>query len=238
VAAASAAAPRGPDWTRAVLALGQGALEGLAVLHGKNPGIVHRDVSPENLLVSPDGGVAILDLGVALVGATPLDEPIGKRAYMSPEHLAGLAVDGRADLYGLGVVLWELLSGVRPHGALGSDGRLPPLSSVAPWVDRTSARLVSRLLEPAPGDRPAKARVAREAFAARLRRVGVSDPREPVRRALDALFDADTRVEWTPDPEAWSERRYESAEERGEETTDRQATRYEDITEIVAPIIR
>lgn len=238
VATVSAMAAKGPDWTRAVLALGLGALGGLAVLHGHDPAIVHRDVSPENLLVSPEGGVAILDLGVALVGAAALDEPIGKRAYMSPEHLAGGAIDGRADLYALGVVLWELLSGVRPNGAPGTDGALPPLSSAAPWVDRASARLVSRLMQPAPGDRPATAGLAHRAFAARLRRMGVGEPGEPVRRALSALFDAGARAAWSPDPGAWSERSFESAEERGEETTDRQAVRCADITEVVAPISR
>jgi len=235
LAATSARLERGPEWSTAVMALGCEALGGLSVLHRHRPPIVHRDVSPENLLLRLDGSVAILDLGVAKVGAAPLDEPVGKRAYMSPEHLDGRALDGRADLYALGVVLWELLAGTRPRDAFGKDGRLAALSRLVPTLDPTAGRLVERLAHPDPAGRPASAGVARRSFLAWLNRAGVSEPRDVLRLALERLFDADARAAWSPDPTAWTEARRVSAEERGEETTNRPGVVDADITEVVEP---
>lgn len=234
LAAASARLDRGPGWPTVVMALGAETLDGLSMLHRHRPPIVHRDVSPENLLLGLDGRVAILDLGVARVGAATLDEPVGKRAYMSPEYREGRALDGRADVYALGVVLWELMAGVRPHAAFGADGRLAPLASLVPAIDPEAARLVDRLAQPDPAERPRGAGQAARSFRSWLRRADVGDARAVLRRALESVFDAEARAAWSPDPAAWTEARRISAEERGEETTNRPGVEDADITQVVA----
>src|SRR5205085_8152037 len=80
-------------------------------------GIVHRDLKPGNIMLLPDGGVRILDFGLAKARDQSLTESgvlIGTVTYMAPEQLGGAAVDARADLWALGVVLYEMLTGHLP----------------------------------------------------------------------------------------------------------------------------
>jgi serine/threonine-protein kinase len=90
--------------------------EGLSAAHGK--GIVHRDVKPGNVMVTPEGRAVLMDFGLAkMTGSTKLTRTgatVGTAAYMSPEQMQGKEVDGRTDVWALGVMLYEMVSGERP----------------------------------------------------------------------------------------------------------------------------
>ncbi len=136
---------------------------GLAAAHAR--GIIHRDLKPENVFLRSDGGVKILDFGVAKL-LPPADAPqadpshtvgviVGTAGYMAPEQVTGAPLDERADLFALGVMLYEMLGGQRPfHGAstietiqavLSTDP--PALTTLNPTVTNALATIVQRLLE-------------------------------------------------------------------------------------------
>ena len=133
--------------------------------------IVHRDLKPRNVMVKQDGTVTVLDLGVASVmdadttRLTHTGTPIGSPAYMAPEQAMGGAVGPYTDLYALGVVLHELLSGDVPFSGSTALGVLhrhlyePPLPvrRIRPEVPEALEALVLRLLAKDPQHRPASA---------------------------------------------------------------------------------
>src|SRR5579871_6723265 len=88
--------------------------------------IVHRDVSPQNILLSFEGAVKIADFGIASARLFAEEQGVlkGKFGYMSPEQARGETVDRRSDIYALGVVFWEILAGRPIHGGLGGEALL------------------------------------------------------------------------------------------------------------------
>jgi serine/threonine-protein kinase len=166
--------PAGLGW-RAATAVAAQLAEGLEAIHGES--LVHRDVKPENLILvrtaPPD--LRILDLGHALLldseRLTSRGLAWGSAPYMSPEQAAAQPIDARSDLYALGVVFYEMLTGRRPFEARAAVDvmQMHMWASPVPPVELADIpELVSEmclwLLKKAPGDRPCSARVARAAL--------------------------------------------------------------------------
>ena len=160
----------------------RGVLQGLhhawtREVDGRSLNVVHRDLSPHNILVSKDGEVKITDFGIAKAVTSAVRTRTGvvkgKIAYMSPEHAAGKRADGRSDLYALGIVLWETLSGTRLFGRAADDRRppapserrsIPNPAALRPDVPEGLGLFVGRLLAPDPDERFAGALEALEAL--------------------------------------------------------------------------
>jgi len=149
------------------LVLRIGARVAAALAHAHANGIVHRDLKPANVLVNlADGQVKLADFGVARdedASATRTGLTLGTPAYMAPEQLAGAPAVAASDTYALGVMLFELLAGRRPHQAatlgelLKATASQPPasLARLRPDLPPTAVAAVERLLAPDPADRPA-----------------------------------------------------------------------------------
>jgi serine/threonine protein kinase len=172
------------------------ALEGLHYAHeatdfdGAPLGVVHRDVSPQNVFVTYDGQVKIMDFGIARAEgnlASSRHATIsGKAAYMAPEQTQPGAVDRRADVFGVGVMLYETLTGERYWGALGEEailcrlmeGSLPPPARYDAMPPELAA-ICARALAPRADERYATAEAMQNELEAYLN--GIS-PRPPARK--------------------------------------------------------
>ena len=120
--------------------------------------LVHRDVSPHNILVGADGRVRVTDFGIAHAAhrltSTRTGETKGKLAYFAPEQLVGERVDRRVDVFALGVVAYELLTGVRPFDADNplaialnvAQKAVPPVASLRPEVPEAVSELIRRAM--------------------------------------------------------------------------------------------
>jgi serine/threonine-protein kinase len=144
--------------------LGAQAAAGLAAAHEQ--GLVHRDVKPQNLLLTADDGLKVTDFGIARASdgtqLTQIGTILGTTAYLAPEQAAGQEAAAPADVYGLGVVLYELLTGRPPYEASsvaelvlarGSRDPVPP-GELAPGIPVDVESLVLRCLRPEPELRP------------------------------------------------------------------------------------
>lgn len=175
---------RGPLGVERALAYASQIAAGLA--HAHAAGLVHRDVKPANLIVTADERVKILDFGVAKVSDLSLTRTgavLGTPFYMSPEQAGGDPVDHRTDLWALGAVLYEILTGKPPFQADSSQAlyfaiqhRDPPsIRALRPEVPPAVEEIVLRLLEKEPVRRYGDAReVAAELERLRLQAAGSS----------------------------------------------------------------
>jgi serine/threonine protein kinase len=143
--------------------------------HAHAAGLVHRDIKPQNLLVRPDGVVKIADFGIArTLQATQLTEVgtvLGTAAYLAPEQAAGEPVTAAADIYSVGAVGYELLTGRTPYsfdsltdlGVKQREEAVTPVARLAPDVPRDVDRAVRHCLAFHPAERPdSAASLARE----------------------------------------------------------------------------
>jgi len=165
--------------TREVLRIGREIAAGLAAAHRR--GLVHRDIKPDNIFLDGDGrSVRIIDFGLAReyggesAQVTVEGSVVGTPAYMPPERIGGHDLDGSSDLFGLGVILYELLAGRLPFEgstmvsmlAAISRGEPLPLRQAAPDVPTELADFVMRLIAHDKADRPADAQAVVDALAA------------------------------------------------------------------------
>ncbi len=154
----------------AALTIGKQVCRALEVAH--EAGIVHRDIKPQNLLVDPAGFLKVSDFGVARLAGTPSDggkgltvegAVVGTPQYMAPEQLLGDPVDGRADLYATGAVLFECVTGQRVYEASSAMGliayhmkehlSLPDPATLNPEVPPAFSKVILRSLAKKPEDR-------------------------------------------------------------------------------------
>jgi tetratricopeptide (TPR) repeat protein len=186
MAAARAKDARIPPWVGAWIIAE--AAKGLHYAHEKKDEagqpleIVHRDVSPQNILLSFEGAVKIADFGIASARLFADEQGVlkGKFGYMSPEQARGQSVDRRSDLYALGVILWEILARRPIHGGLGGEalldivrsGIVEPPSAHGRDVPPELEQIVLRALAPARDERFATGRELSAALGRAIVRQG------------------------------------------------------------------
>jgi serine/threonine-protein kinase len=190
-------------------AAGLHAAHELTDAHGRSEGVVHRDVSPDNMLLTYDGDVKVIDFGIAK-GARSRNrtEPgvvRGKAAYVAPEQILGRPVDRRTDVFALGIVLWELLTVRRLFRRTTLDESweailnepIPSVRSFQPSCPEALAQICARALAREPDDRFASAEVLRKALVTFMLGQGLSAlPRDSLASLMQQLFsDARTSKE-------------------------------------------
>jgi len=193
-----------------------------ALTEAHRAGIVHRDIKPENVMLRPSGAVKLLDFGLAKLTQGPVFDDdgatrsesrrapsatragmmLGTYGYMAPEQLRGSDVDTRADLFSLGVLIYELVSGRRPFGGVTTTDVIvailkedpQPLSRVAPDVPPELDRIVAKLLEKEPDRRYQAAQDLLGDLKHLNRSLDAPLPATPTRRARIAIVAGFTAV--------------------------------------------
>jgi serine/threonine-protein kinase len=169
---------------------------GEALSHAHSLGILHRDVKPENVMVRKDGVLKLMDFGVAQVvdleRMTVTGQILGSPAYMAPEVLDGRTLDFRSDVFSVGVMLYQMSTGVlpftgkNPHEVLRrvSDGKFADPRTVNRLVSDQLARVIARALARKPEDRFPTIDAMVEELRSYVADAGLSGPRDELREYL------------------------------------------------------
>ena len=181
----------GPLPAEIVALIGWALSDALATAH--DFGIIHRDIKPENVMLRTDGRLVLCDFGIARLldndSVTNTGQLLGSPAYIAPEHIHGEPQDGRSDLFSLGVLLYEALSGAlpfagrNPHETLTliARGEYQCVAERVPSCPRPLAQILDRLLQTAPADRFPTARSLGTALSDFLKQSGLLAPRDQLR---------------------------------------------------------
>jgi serine/threonine protein kinase len=202
---------RGPLAVRDGISVALDILEALGAAHAA--GIVHRDLKPENVMRTPDGRIIVLDFGIAVRDVESPDRTTteitaaGTAGYMSPEQIRNQPLDGRSDLFALGIVLYELLTGQHPFGASGTASAYAAVLSAAtrPLTESERARLprgLESVLETALARRADDRYSSAGAMATALRAIRDGAPDSAAPRAIPPV-EGDA-VSWWRTHELWA----------------------------------
>ena len=157
-----------------------------ALDHAHSKGIVHRDVKPQNIMLQADGSIKMMDFGIARFSRaqsqTVSDKAIGSVHYISPEQAKGDHTDARTDIYSVGVMMYEMLSGKLPFDGTGAvsiaimqiSEKPKPLAEVAPNIPVGLRQITEKAMEKDPADRYQSAQEMLDAIAAFRRDPSIS----------------------------------------------------------------
>ncbi|CAN5128900.1 hypothetical protein BH11MYX1_BH11MYX1_45850 [soil metagenome] len=177
-------------------------------MSGARLSVVHRDVSPHNIIVSFEGAVKLLDFGVAMSSVTEQTESmvVGKWQYMSPEHTTNQSLDHRSDLFSLGIVLYLLCANVLPFTGVNQRdivrkiraGEYTPIEQHVQNVPEGIKVLIAQMLAPNPEDRPQTGNEVAAVLTEIARSYGLERSPADVARFLAEMFPTDFSETFRP----------------------------------------